>query len=200
MKLRNSITLGAAALALSGCIPGGLVEPGLRAAGDLLSKLVNPSASSQTALAPSSQIAPTAARAQLGVDVNGAVNFGTLELQRGFMPDPRSVEIVSGGDVSVGNLGGGCIGNASSEPDVRMFYETDGQSPLTVAAMSEEGDVSLVINRPDGSWICDDDSAGDLNALIQMDRPMSGRYEIWVASVGSTDNFRGTLFVTERRN
>jgi hypothetical protein len=43
-------------------------------------------------------------------------------------------------------------------------------------------DVTLLVNAPDGSWYCDDDSGDGTDAAITFSAPQSGQYNIWVGT------------------
>lgn len=122
-----------------------------------------------------------------------APNYGTLSLNAGFTPDPRSVNVSAGGSVDGSALPGACVGMISDAPDVRVNY-TAGGLPLAFRTRSA-GDTTLIINGPDGSWYCDDDSGGGTNAQVLFRNPSSGQYDVWVGHLsGSTS---ATLLVTE---
>ncbi len=103
--------------------------------------------------------------------------FGTLNLTAGFMPDPQHVDLVAGGNIPAGRLGRDCAGSIADAPDVRLNY-TAGGFPLYIFANSSR-DTTLVVNLPDGSWVCNDDFIG-LDPGIVLQRPASGQYDIWV--------------------
>ena len=111
-------------------------------------------------------------------DPNGKATFGSKELKAGFVPDPFEKELVAGGPIQT-KLGG-VTAWVSNDPDFRLVY-TAGAFPLTIYAESK-ADTTLLINLPDGTWIADDDSGGNLNPLVKIAKPKSGRYEIWVGS------------------
>jgi hypothetical protein len=126
--------------------------------------------------------------------------FGEVTLEAGFVPDPHTVEIVAGGDIdafdAIGTdgLGNSCVGTIANAPDYRLQY-TSGSFPLIFSFVSD-GDTTLVVNAPDGSWYCDDDSGGSLNPMIEFATPMSGQYDIWVGAFGG-GNPTGTLSISE---
>ena len=62
--------------------------------------------------------------AQGGLDSSLETNFGNYSLPGGFLPDPYIIPLVSGGDVDAGalNLGDGCRGNVTSNPDAEVAY------------------------------------------------------------------------------
>lgn len=135
----------------------------------------------------------SAAQAQ---DYNEPAYYEDIVLSRGFRPDPRTVELQSGGENDADELGGDCIGMVATAPDVQLEFESDG-GPLDFSVESD-GDTSLVINDPSGDWVCDDDSGEGLNPLVQLENAESGTYDIWVGSVDSDENFDATLNISGR--
>ncbi len=132
-------------------------------------------------------------------NVNGRPNFGTVNLRSGFTPDPRVVPVVSGGGINASRVRGRgtCRGYISAAPDVRLVYSASRNYPLIISADSNS-DTTLVVNTPDGRWLCDDDSGvRGLNPSIRIDRPRSGRYEIWVGSYRAGANSRARLHISE---
>ena len=123
-------------------------------------------------------------------------NYGSTSLVSGFVPDPYTVGITSGGPVSVSYLGGGCTGWATSAPDFSVNY-TAGAFPLLRFYFIGGGDTTMIINTPGGSYVCVDDSFGTLNPTIDFNSPSSGRYDIWIGSYNSGASIGGTLHVTE---
>lgn len=123
-------------------------------------------------------------------------NFGSTALEAGFIPDPYNVELVAGGDVDVYEaVGDRCYGYATTAPDFDLTY-TAGNFDLYLSATSN-ADTTLIVNAPDGSWWCDDDSAGALNPGIRFDEPASGRYDIWVATYGEIEPEPAMLHISE---
>jgi hypothetical protein len=109
-------------------------------------------------------------------------NYGTIELDTGFTPDPQVIELEAGGNLPASRLSSECRGYITNRPDVRLMYEAGDTFPLIISVDSDV-DTTLIVNAPDGSWYCDDDGGnGPLNPSIQFRRPMSGRYEIWVGT------------------
>ena len=124
-------------------------------------------------------------------------NFGRVSLSPGFTPDPRTVTITSGGslDVRAMELGDGCVGYATGRPDYIVDL-TDGSSFLRFF-VNADGDTGLVVNAPDGSWRCNDDSHGGLNPSVDLRDAPRGQYDVWVTSYSSGENISGTLSITE---
>ncbi len=126
---------------------------------------------------------------------DGEPYYGSVTLEAGFADDPHSVSINAGGDIDASSLGGSCVGMIGDPPDFDLYY-TPGDLPLYLSAMSDS-DISLVVNLPDGSWVCDDDSAGNLNPGLTFDSPQDGLYDIWIGNLSGEGNPASTLFISE---
>lgn len=110
---------------------------------------------------------------------NRPPNFGTLNLSANFQPDPVVVNVTAGGGVPAERLGGaGCVGTISDAPDVRLNDRPGMGLPLSISATSR-ADVTLVINLPNGRWICNDDFRGTDPGIV-FASPMAGQYDIWI--------------------
>lgn len=123
--------------------------------------------------------------------------YGQVNLSDGFTPDPYQVSLDAGGDVDASSAtqDWSCRGYVAMAPDYRLNYSA-GDFDLYLSAMSQR-DITLVVNAPDGSWHCDDDTAGDLNPGVMFDSPQSGQYDIWVGTFGSADIAPAELFISE---
>jgi hypothetical protein len=119
--------------------------------------------------------------------------YGSVSLNPGFMPDPYQVELVAGGSIDAASIDSNCVGLIADAPDFRLQYGGGG-SQLFVGVTSS-ADTTLVVNGPDGTWYCDDDSNG-FNPLIGGEGVTSGQYDIWVGTYGDS-TAPATLFITE---
>ena len=137
-------------------------------------------------------LAGVAASAQ---DISAEPTYGTVGLASGFVPDPHVVELTAGGSVDASSVDGNCAGFIADAPDVDFNFEA-GSLPLHFTATSE-GDTTLVINQPDGSWICNDDADGTFNPRISLDSPQSGLYNIWVGSYSAGEMPAASLAISE---
>jgi hypothetical protein len=128
-----------------------------------------------------------------------ASNFGRAQLRGGFMPDPFTVSITSGGNLDATSLGlpAECRGFVTRQPDFILDYE--GRRSFLRIYFLSQGDTTLIVNDGAGNWRCGDDSFGTLNPSVDLSRPPSGQYDIWVGSFRAGENVRGTLHVTELR-
>lgn len=116
------------------------------------------------------------------VDPSARATYGDYRLNAGFPDDPYTVYVTAGGDVNASYVANGCSGSVAYAPDVQLTYRA-GSLPLIIRTESDS-DTTLLINGPDGSWYCDDDSGGSLNAQLRWGSPPSGTYDIWVGTFG----------------
>jgi hypothetical protein len=121
-------------------------------------------------------------------------NYGTVELTAGFTPDPFVASVDSGGPTNAASVG--CTGFVTDAPDYRLNY-TAGSFPLAIGATSSS-DTTIVVNTPDGEWVCNDDYGPQgLDPLVVFSNPMSGQYDIWVGSFTEGDVQPAQLIITE---
>lgn len=131
----------------------------------------------------------------LAQNVSLDANYGNVDLQAGFLPDPYTLALRAGGAANASSLGAGCVGAISDAPDLQLDF-TAGSASLYISVLSE-ADTSLVVNTPDGRWVCDDDSGGNLNPALEFAGGQSGVFDIWVGSVGSSVLPEATLYLSE---
>jgi hypothetical protein len=128
-------------------------------------------------------------------------NFGSVTMGSGFVPDPYTVRVMSGGTVDLGqlNISNRCTGYASSAPDFRILW-TGGGSRLRIYFIADTpgDDATLIVNSAAANWRCRDDySATVLNPFVEITNPLAGQYDIWVGSYWSGEYISGTLYITE---
>jgi serine protease Do len=110
------------------------------------------------------------------------------------------VTISAGGSVDVAAAGYGneCRGFASSAPDYKLSWSGDSTTlQLYFVAATGGQDATLIINKPDGSWSCNDDAPSSLNPVITINNPGAGRYDIWVGAYAQGEFISGELRITE---
>jgi len=123
--------------------------------------------------------------------------YGTIDLSSGFSPDPYTRSIRAGGSDEVNVSGSGsCRGYIhAGAPDLDLNY-TAGSYELNIYAKSST-DVTLVVNQPDGTWICSDDANGT-NPHIELNNPQSGNYNIWIGTYRATSDLpESVLYISE---
>ena len=127
-------------------------------------------------------------------DVSASPTYGDVRLTGGFTPDPHVTELTAGGSVDV-TISGCAYGEVANAPDVDLYYTASGGHDLYIYAVSSI-DTTILINTPNGSWVCDDDSYDDGDPLVVIRNAPSGLYDIWVGTYGSS-NGSATLFISE---
>ncbi|GJL96822.1 MAG: hypothetical protein DHS20C06_06390 [Hyphobacterium sp.] len=150
------------------------------------------------AFLPALGVAALAATSVAAQDISQPPSYGSITLNSGFLPDPHSVQLRAGGSVPVNVTGSGaCRGNIASAPDFNVYYSA-GSFDLFISAMSQS-DTTLVVNDARGNWYCDDDGGeGAFNPGIQIERPASGLYNVWVGTYSTSGGTPpATLFVSE---
>ena len=128
-------------------------------------------------------IVPVTFYADAGVatalDAAATPTSGSAQLGSIWSPDPQEVQVEIGTDVTMTE----CPGFYSSAPSFNLNY--DGEGPLFVYARTAgDDDLTLAVNLPDGTWVCNDDAEG-LNPGLRFDRPIAGLHGIWVGSFRS---------------
>ncbi|MBK8169773.1 MAG: hypothetical protein IPK60_05465 [Sandaracinaceae bacterium] len=160
---------------------------------------IHPAGSTAT---PSAPVTPAPA-ANNPMRPTAEPNFGSRRFVPGFRNDPLRIRITSGGATRVRdlNLGSGCTGYVTLQPDFVM--NLTGESPqlrVYVNEARDNADTTLVIRRPDGSWLCNDDSFNGRNPSVDLDNAQPGAYAIWVGSYESEVQARARLNITELRD
>lgn len=132
----------------------------------------------------------------LAQDYSLEPTYGEVTWPGGFGPDPYTVDLQSGGSVDASRLGTICTGYIANAPDFRLNYQGTGWRTLYLAAQSS-ADTTLVVNLPDGSWVCNDDGGSGLNPLLSFDTPLTGQYDIWVGTYGEEAYHSARLLISE---
>lgn len=132
----------------------------------------------------------------LAQDINLKATYGDVELTAGFTPDPYSATITAGGSISATPLGADCKGYIANAPDIQLNYQS-ATFPL-IFSVGAIVDTSLVINLPNGSWLCDDDSGDGLNPMLKIMSPSSGIYDIYVGTIASSSSPSSVLYISEQ--
>lgn len=127
-------------------------------------------------------------------DWSAQPTYETVNLARGFMPDPWSRTLTAGGGTEV-EISGCSFGYVANAPDVDLQYESTGGATLYIYVRSDD-DTTLLINMPDGSWRCDDDDFGNRNPIVIIPNAPGGLYDIWVGTYGD-DMTSATLYISE---
>ena len=126
----------------------------------------------------------------------GAPRYGRHALAPGFSPAPFTQAALSGGDIDIKalNLGANCLGYAASDPDFAL--ELSAPFDLVTFLIASDVDTTLIVNLPNGSWVCNDDTNG-LNPALVLHRAGAGVYRIWIGSYAAETYEEAVLYVAE---
>jgi hypothetical protein len=115
----------------------------------------------------------------------------------GFTLDPFFVSLQGGGRVDAAILDKSCTGFVPTVPSVA--FEHQGDADLLRMFFYSDGDPVLVVQEPDGSFLCNDNTNLQvLDPTVHIAAPTKGRYTVWVGSRRSNDLIPGVLVFTER--
>ncbi len=117
----------------------------------------------------------------------GNSNFGTITLAPGFTPDPHVENGTAGagaGSRDASTLDPSCGGTIDATPD-HILVLTGPSSNLRIMANSNI-DTTLVIQKPDGTYACNDDSSG-LDPMVILPNARAGAYRVWLGSYDANE-------------
>jgi len=125
--------------------------------------------------------------------------FITINLSAGFVLDPFVVSVNGGGDVDASTLDASCTGYINSAPTVQVNWS--GEADFLQAFFFSDHDPVLVIQAPDGSYLCsDDESPLILDPSVAIENPQSGLYSVWVGSFAQHQLLPGFLVFSASRD
>lgn len=128
-------------------------------------------------------------------DISAAPTYGDVRVAEGFVPDPIAKALTAGGSMEVA-VGDCSYGFVAGPPDIDLYYETSGETALYIYVQSQD-DTTLLVNLPDGSWVCDDDGFEGRNPLVVIPDAPAGLYDVWVGTYGD-EMVAAALLISER--
>lgn len=138
-----------------------------------------------------------AALAQTGADATPAA-FLSMNLKAGFPLDPFVVSVNGGGEVDASTLDETCVGFVSEAPSLSVNW--DGEAEAINIFYYSDFDPTLILQLPDGSYLCNDDASGNLlDPELTVEAPQAGQYNLWVGSYDEGQLIPGFLVITARR-
>lgn len=130
-------------------------------------------------------------------DPGAEAAFLTVNLKAGFPLDPFIVSVNGGGDVAAEEMAPGCAGYVPANPTAAVMWE--GETELVRAFFHSTSDATLLVQTPDGEFVCGDDAnALLLDPVVNIAQPAAGRYAIWVGSYDEGQLIPGVLVLTTR--
>ena len=120
---------------------------------------------------------------------HSASRFGVVPLHAGFSPDPRVVGGTALGEVRARSIHRKCKGWISETPDYLLDAAT-AFFQLHVLGRSRS-DVLLVVRKPDGVVLCNDNRSGTKDPMIRSEFPI-GTTQVWIGvrEEGATADYR----------
>ncbi len=173
--------LACCVLALAGCAGG--ASPQVRSVDpQILDEVYELRAGEEGGGADSGGASPVSAGNGLPVGFSG-----TQELSGRF-----------GGEESAHALSSGCVGHISAQPN-HVLYNSGELPFLQLVVNANPHDTTLVVELPDGSFACNDDTHG-LNPAVQLAPAQAGQLRIWVGSYSANTEGPYRLAVTTERS
>lgn len=144
------------------------------------------------------QATPAATQAASSDPAEGSEGaFLTINPTAGFPLDPFLVSVQGGGSVEASTLSEDCTGYIAANPTASVDFK--GKADVLRAFFYSDGDPTLVVRTPDGAYLCGDNTNSlILDPTVEITKPVTGTYVVWVGSVVSTDFIPGFLVFTTR--
>ncbi|HHY54560.1 MAG TPA: hypothetical protein GYA08_03905 [Chloroflexi bacterium] len=137
------------------------------------------------------------AQTDAGGDVAPAA-FLTMNLKAGFPLDPFVVSLNGGGEVAASTLDETCVGFIPATPSFTVNWE--GEVDAFDVFYYSDFDPTLVVQLPDGSYLCNDDASDTLlDPEVTIEAPAVGQYNLWVGSYDKGQLIPGFLVITANR-
>lgn len=123
--------------------------------------------------------------------------YVSVDLNAGFPLDPFLVSANGGGDLDVGILNEDCDGFINPNPTLTINWA--GSADVARVFTYSDADPILVVQTPDGKFLCSDDSTSLLlDPQIEISKPAPGKYNVWVGSAAAKQLLPTILVLTTR--
>ena len=120
-----------------------------------------------------------------------------FEIGERLRTDPLSFRGASAGAEAASELNPACIGFIMEAPNYRMRSSAEG-GKIRIFVNAGEQDATLIVKRPDGSFLCNDDAEGR-HPMVEF--PLAeGLHEIWVGAYDKREEISFTLGVSRRQS
>jgi hypothetical protein len=134
------------------------------------------------------------AQSDAGADTTPAA-FLSMNLRAGFPLDPFVVSVNGGGEVDAATLDEACVGYITEAPTFAVNWE--GEVETFDIFYYSDFDPTLVVQLPDGSYLCSDDASDNLlDPELAIEAPAEGEYKLWVGSYDAGQTIPGFLVIT----
>lgn len=131
------------------------------------------------------------------LDEGATPNYGSLTLSNGFEPDPKEINVSSGGSVNIEEYlaSGRCVGYAGPNPDFQLNWSGGGFLRFYFNAVRPYPNASVIVQQPNGDWFCSDPKLE--RAWFDFADAMTGTYRIWISSHSPDTSVPGVLAITQ---
>lgn len=147
-------------------------------------------------------IPATLMAALVGLPVLAGANFAQLNLSPNFERQQARVLGHTGGSFSLSSLASRdyrnqpCIGFGDPEPDHIMVLEDNFES-LRLQVNSGGNDTTILVQAPDGTIRCGDDTGSKKDASIEDINWIAGSHKVWIGSFEPSQSWDYRLSVRE---
>ena len=154
-------------------------------------------AATVTPAAATSQRAPTApVTTTLSADPAHDLTSAAIDLHAGYIMDPYLLPVVGKTEKAAADLVKGCNGYVSASPSVTVNWS--GKTDQVNLFVYSDDDAVLAVQRPDGSFICNDDAGPrTVDPLVTLKNPAPGAYKIHVGAAKKGQPALGFLAITQ---
>lgn len=120
-----------------------------------------------------------------------------VNLNAGFPLDPFLVSVNGGGELDARLLNEKCAGYINPNPTLSVNWT--GSADFARVFTYSDADPMLVIQTPDGKFLCSDDNHSLLlDPQIEIVKPSPGKYNVWVGSAAPKQLLPTILVLTTR--
>ena len=119
-----------------------------------------------------------------------------VNLQAGYIMDPYLLPVIGKSEKAAADLQGGCNGYVSAAPNVVVNWA--GVTDQLSFFVYSDADAALVIQRPDGSFLCNDDAGlRTTDPLVKIANPAPGSYKVFAGTAVKETPTLGFLAITQ---
>ncbi|MCU0509143.1 MAG: hypothetical protein MUC34_12250 [Anaerolineae bacterium] len=156
------------------------------------------SATEQASAGNAAQAASPTATPETGQTGDPATDptTATLKLQAGYIMDPYLIPVIGKTEIPASQVAQGCNGFVAREPSAVVNWS--GTAPRLNFFVYGDGDAVLAVQKPDGSFVCNDDAgARTVDPLVSIANPAAGAYKIHAGAARDDEPALGFLAITQ---
>ena len=119
-----------------------------------------------------------------------------VNLQAGYIMDPYLLPVIGKSEKAAADLQEGCNGYVSAAPNVVVNWA--GATDQLSFFIYGDADAALVIQQPDGSFLCNDDAGlRTTDPLVKIANPAPGSYKVFAGTAAKDAPALGFLAITQ---